>query len=298
MIAWLQLLRWKNLIIIIATQFLLYWTSFKEYTPEGNISLYYVLLLILCTIMVAGSGFIINDLFDLKTDFINRPRHQWLIGIYFSLNDTIYAYYALVIVGGLIAMFLSIRLEFYYSYLFYPFSIYLFWLYSKFLKCSCFWGNILISIFISSVVLIIPYLFYEKIQYWRSTDYERYSDVVQKIIQLSVFAFGMNFFREIIKDIEDEYGDRKTYCSTAPVVFGIEKCRMIAQVVLIAVILWGLYSCFILVKKNPLIYTTLIILPPIIIFLKLLKKTTIDYENITKLAKWYMLTGMLYLSIM
>ncbi|MEO6190173.1 MAG: hypothetical protein ABIO44_07215, partial [Saprospiraceae bacterium] len=148
---WLQLIRWQNLLLIILTQILIYYKLFSSITSANSIVFYDVCLFVICTVIIAVGGFVINDICDIPNDFINKSPHKWVIGNTINIPEATTFYYSITLIGGIIAIYLSIKYEFYYSYLLYPICIYLFWIYSKYLKCSSFLGNIFVSLFISGV---------------------------------------------------------------------------------------------------------------------------------------------------
>lgn len=86
--AFLKLIRIQNLIIIAGTQYLMRWAiihpllghsygfggeEIKQLTGfELQFNEFYFFLLVLSTIFLTASGYVINDYFDTKTDILNR----------------------------------------------------------------------------------------------------------------------------------------------------------------------------------------------------------------------------------
>ncbi len=75
--AWLRLIRWNNLLIILLTQ-LLAWVCvimpMRHYAAVPMLlNAPNFLCLSLSTILIAAAGYIINDYFDIKIDTINKP---------------------------------------------------------------------------------------------------------------------------------------------------------------------------------------------------------------------------------
>jgi len=93
------------------------------------------------------------------------------------------------------------------------------------------------------------------------------------------FAFIVSLIREVVKDIEDEVGDRKYGCRTMPIVWGINSSKVFIAVWIIT--LFGSLSAimvYALINKWYYIglYILTILLPIIAnIFLKLKKAMTI-----------------------
>jgi 4-hydroxybenzoate polyprenyltransferase len=84
-LAFVRLIRWPNLLIIAFTQYFtriflileadLTWSNVIEVLD------YQLALIVLSTLFIAASGYIINDYYDIKIDLINKP-HRVVIGRY------------------------------------------------------------------------------------------------------------------------------------------------------------------------------------------------------------------------
>jgi 4-hydroxybenzoate polyprenyltransferase len=140
------------------------------------------------------------------------------------------------------------------------------------------------------VVLINPDIFNQLI-YW--------------VIGFSVFAFFINLFREIVKDIEDFEGDIEYGRNTLPVVLGFKTSRVVAASILLGVViviayLFGAYLNY-LPRTASFDYLTLtyiivaLIVPIFYMLIKLLSaERKEDYHYVSQLAKYIMLSGLLY----
>jgi 4-hydroxybenzoate polyprenyltransferase len=91
------------------------------------------IILTLSTVLITASGYIINDIYDYKTDLINKPEKLW-IGTFISPKEAILFYLILTILSLILLYFL-------------PNPI--------------FWGNFLVS-FLISTALIQPYILYQQ----------------------------------------------------------------------------------------------------------------------------------------
>ncbi|MGY8989241.1 MAG: UbiA family prenyltransferase, partial [Flavobacteriales bacterium] len=94
----LKLIRSTNLLLIALTQLLIHFFILQE-----NLVTNFVLLLLI-TLFITASGYIINDIFDVKTDKINKT--DLIIGNSISARNAIVWYY----LSSLIAIILSIYL--------------------------------------------------------------------------------------------------------------------------------------------------------------------------------------------
>jgi 4-hydroxybenzoate polyprenyltransferase len=75
-----QLVRWKNLLIaggtILLTKYAIFEPAINTLFPFSSPSLNLIetLLLAISVMTIAAGGYIINDINDIKTDLINKPK--------------------------------------------------------------------------------------------------------------------------------------------------------------------------------------------------------------------------------
>lgn len=163
-------------------------------------------LLVNSTVILTASGYMINDYYDVKIDYVNRPE-EVVIGRGMKRRMVMILHTLLNLVGiGL-------------GYLVHPrigvinfFAAFLLWLYSNSLKRLPFIGNLTVAGLTGLSVWIIGYY---------------YQDSQMPILTYAIFAFFINLIREIIKDIEDRPGDRKHGCRTLPIVVGFRNTKKI-----------------------------------------------------------------------
>lgn len=109
---WIKIIRPNNLIIVAAAQFLFQHTIIMRIYAPRDIVLcgIHFYLFILCTLIIAGSGYIINDIFDRQEDAINKPEKFYLL----NKNDIrkAYIYYVLLVISGAcIAIYLGFKVN-------------------------------------------------------------------------------------------------------------------------------------------------------------------------------------------
>ena len=87
---YLRLIRWQNLLIIALTQYMtryfLIQPFYKLQQLQLQLSNLDFFLLVLVTVVIAAGGYIINDYFDVKIDFINKPDKQ-IVGNQILISD-------------------------------------------------------------------------------------------------------------------------------------------------------------------------------------------------------------------
>jgi geranylgeranylglycerol-phosphate geranylgeranyltransferase len=144
-----------------------------------------VLYAILSTIFITASANIINDIYDIEIDKINKPK-RILASESLSVSSAWLFYHIFNICGLLFAVLIS---QFMTAIAFV--AIILLYLYSHYFKRTIILGNILVS-FLSGLAFICGAL---AVDDWKAGIFP------------AIFAFLFHFGREVIKDLEDLDGD-------------------------------------------------------------------------------------------
>ena len=221
---WLQLIRWKNLAIIFFTQFLAWYCVILPCTPL-YLDWVNFLLLSLSTLLIAASGYIINDYFDLKIDAINRP-HKMVLGKSIAPKTAIIIHFVLNIIALLLAGFVAVIEHCLLLPLLQLGCTVLLWFYSTHYKRAYMIGNIVVSLL--TALTIITLVLYEPVMLniahlpYFNTTHQHSSLPFWVLLLYAYFAFMLNWMREIVKDMEDFVGDANEGCQTLPIKKGIK----------------------------------------------------------------------------
>ena len=301
----LKLIRFPNLIIVFLTQYLLQYLILIPTFDKGNLSPlldhFHFFILVLSTMVIAAGGYIINDLEDYEIDLLNKPD-KVIINKHISAYNAHLIYWGLTGFGFLISLYLAFYVDNLPLLLIYPFAVLLLYLYSKALKKSILWGNLIVSLFCAFVAGIVLFAERENV-FQLTTQNSDYGSIVLEIFTFyMLFAFFATMFREIVKDIEDVDGDKKLGCTTMPIAWGTSKAKGVA--LFFAIIFLGILMDWILSEEQieidaGLIYLVIgIILPMLFAMYKLLKANTKkEFHFISQLAKYIMFSGILYLLV-
>lgn len=175
-----------------------------------------LLMLSVSTLSIAAAGYIINDYYDVKIDFINKPDRVVVgksITRRFALLFHIILSFAGIVIGFLLSWWVgSVNI----------FSVFLLWLYSNNLKRLPFIGNFAVALLTGLSILVVDAL---------------YPTHHSLIWTYATFAFFMTLVREIVKDMEDLKGDGTFGCKTLPIVWGIRKTKILMYIILVIFIL-------------------------------------------------------------
>ena len=172
--------------MVVLTQ-LLFWFFIivpihNHYGSTPDLMLWQVGLLVLSTVLIAAGGYVINDYYDVKIDYINKPE-KVIVGKTISRRTTMLLH-ALLSYGGIfIALLVSWKLALADTLI-----VMLLWYYSNRLKCTPLWGNFAVGILTAMVVIVLPMYFGEL----------KYAYLV-----FAFFAFLITIIRELTKDLEE-----------------------------------------------------------------------------------------------
>ena len=195
-----SVIRIYNILIIVTAQYL---TSIFILSPNTDIIKIifdpYLFLIILCSSIAIGSGYIINNFYDDEKDLINRPI-KYNIDKAVKKNTKLKFYLFLNFVVIALAFVISYR-----AIIFFSLYIFFLWLYSHKLKRILFIGNLFYSI-----LTVTP--FFAILLYYKNIDLI--------IVAYALFLFFIILLKDITKDLKNLVGDFSLNYQTIPVVFG------------------------------------------------------------------------------
>lgn len=270
----IKLTRVGNLLIIAIAQFFVAAFVVNQHSLR-DISLW---ILSLSTVLIAAGGYIINDYYDVKIDYVNKP-HRVVVGKDIARRQAILFHVVLSCLGVALGVLLGWRILAVNI-----FSVLLLWWYSNNLKRLALVGNLAVALLTGLSIYAVEIL---------------YKTGNQIILLYAAFAFFMTLIREIIKDMEDLKGDTTFGCKTLPIVYGIRKTKLI---------LYGLVLLFLIIVTvvniiyEPLpfsYYVFFLYVPLVFVVYRLMRAdTTKDFRRLSNLCKIIMLLGILSLAFL
>ncbi|MCX6351184.1 MAG: geranylgeranylglycerol-phosphate geranylgeranyltransferase [Bacteroidetes bacterium] len=276
----LRLIRWKNLIIILLCQLCVFF-----FLRESYCSFHFdfrIVFLFLSTVLIAASGYIINDYSDLKIDAVNKPE-SIVVSRYLSSRQTLLFYFIFNVVGVSLGFYLHYKLG-----IIDVIVAWLLWRYSVSFKYKLFIGNLIVAAMLALSLLVVDFPFKDIMRNW--------------LIFYSSFAFLTGLIREIIKDVEDQEGDALYGCRTIPIVYGIYKTKIILNYLMLAMV--GLlvfvigYFCYWRDWMFVSYLSTFVLLPMVYtLWLSSKADTKKDFTNLSRLIKLTMVMGILSMGL-
>lgn len=292
----LKLIRYKNLMMLAFMQLVFRYGFLKLQNVPLALNDWQYLLLVLSTVLIAAAGYVINNIFDQNTDRENKPNNV-IVGRTISESSAYNIYAALNVTGVFIGFYLSnviAKPGFAALFILIAATLYM---YATSLKQMLIVGNLVVAILLAfSVIIIGIYDLYPTIT---GENQQVMAILFSILIDYAVFAFFINFLREIIKDLEDLNGDYNQGMKTLPIVLGVKrtsKLVFILSFIPIITLLFYIKNYFMANNLNfAALYSIIFILAPLFYFTvkSWQPKNKKDFQNLSVLLKWILLLGIL-----
>ena len=304
----LRLARWQNVLMIAMVIYVMEkWvvTPLLSVAYFGEQLPWYILFLMtIGWCLIAAGGYVINDYFDVKIDAINRPD-RLIITRTVSKQQAMTYYRLLTILGIVCGIAGAWLLKSWILGLLFVFVPGLLWFYSASYKRLLLIGNLTVALVTGATPLLVAIgnVAYLKLRYGNINGINvlEYTTLPHDIFiwtgGFAVFAFLSTLIREIIKDMEDQMGDREMECHSLPIVWGELPTKIIVTVLLAlmsAAISWLAWR----VIPSPLTtrYALFGLLVPIacVLYLLWMARIPSDYRTAQRVMKFVMLMGVLF----
>jgi len=247
-----------------------------------------VLIILTCCLTAAG-GYIINDLFDVETDHINRPNKR-ILKRDISHKAAIVYYIILTSLGQICGYYAGLGIGLFASAI-----AVLLYFYSSDLKAMGLPGNSLIAFMSGSVIYIASRGIHEI----HSAYFAEYA----------FLAFLLTMARELVKDAEDIEGDKEQGCETFPILYGTRKTNILSNVILALIVIFLVTAAYLLsiepffnvkstIEIHRFVYPAFLVLALVPMILKSMwmigkANNKRDYKKISKWLKLTMLVGLI-----
>ncbi|WP_092206871.1 geranylgeranylglycerol-phosphate geranylgeranyltransferase [Bizionia echini] len=294
----LLLIRWKNLFMIALMQLLIKYALLEPFGVAITLNGFGFFLLILATVSLAAGGNIINDIFDQDTDTVNKPK-KVIVGKSLSEKTAYSLFIGFNVLGVLIGFYLSHLVGRSGFFALFVVVSGLLYLYASYLKQIILIGNIVISVLVALSIIMVG--LFELLPAITPQNQETQLTFFKIILDYALFAFCINFIREMVKDIEDIDGDYKAGMNTLPIAIGRSRATQVTLALTFIPLAAVIYYVVTYLYHNLWIasYFLLFVVAPLIyVIIRLFQaKLKADYHIISNLLKLIMLFGMLSLLI-
>jgi len=293
LLGYFKLIRPINILMIIYVQVIIKYVVFGKNEVIVAMNNFQFALLVLATVLIAAAGNVVNDIFDVNVDSINKPAKVivWRV----IPERAAYNFYIILNVLGVgIGFYLSNQLGRPGLAAIFIVVSALLYIYATHLKAMLIVGNILISLLVAMSLLVMV-LF----------DIFPVIDVVNRELQLHYtgvillyagFAFFINLIREIVKDLEDIDGDQNGGRQTLPIVFGRKRATsmvFVLGIVAMLAILFYTYKSIAHFQTVTIMYFVFMVCAPLLYFCIQAwdAKNKKRYARLSLILKITMITG-------
>jgi 4-hydroxybenzoate polyprenyltransferase len=288
----LKLIRFKNLLIIAFVQCVIKYVLFDAFEAFTTLSYFQFAFLTVSTLCIAAAGYIFNDIQDMATDAINKP-HKVLIGKNISKDFAYNLYMILTLFGVGLGMYVANSIDKNSFFSLFVLSAGLLYVYSNTLKPIAIVGNLTVSLLVALSLLIIG--IFDLMPAITEQNKAFQKTMFSVLIDYSLFAFFINFIRELVKDIEDINGDHSQNMKTLPIILGQSRTAKISFGLCLIAIAGIMYyvSTYFYKHSFVILYMLILVVAPLIYCaIKLFSaKQKKEFTQVSFILKLTMLTG-------
>ena len=295
----LRLVRFQNLLVVALTQLLVYYRiilpALDVQSIEGVLRPWKFFELCLVTLAITASGYLINDLRDVRIDAINHPGKNMVLKL--GKPNVQWIFGSMVFVGYLFALLLAFRLGERQLLFLFPLAIAVLAAYSVTLKRIPFVGNFLVALYCAGVPGVLVLSERAALSELIAVNPALGLDTVRVCVLFMAFAFVATLLRELVKDLEDIRGDTQEGRRTLPVILGVTMSRQLAIVLAVMVILSILCPVFLgwpaFLQPPMLICIGLLLVGVLLILIQLMRaRQQVDYHQLSLQIKFLLIGGL------
>lgn len=297
MISFLHLIRYKNLIMVFLSMFLTKYFLIESFISTPLLSDIDFIILTTSILLITMGGYLINDIYDIESDKINKPDKVYISRI-ISIKSGLFLYFLTSITGLILGFYLSINKNLNHLSGFFIVTVILLFIYTKILKKLPLIGNIIVALLVSLPIFLVYEFDHSMISIKDIFDNLFLSIIIFFYL---LFAFLTTLIREIIKDLQDIKGDNKFKLKTLPILIGNKRTinfvvflSFLLQLLLLLVLIDSFKNDYYLI----LIFSiTLSLLVAYLIYKLRVPFKNNPYQLLSSLMKIIMLVGVLSMTI-
>lgn len=297
MISFLHLIRYKNLLMVFLSMFLTKYFLIESFISTPLLSDIDFIILTTSILLITMGGYLINDIYDIESDKINKPGKVYISRI-ISIKSGLFLYFLTSITGLILGFYLSINKNLNHLSGFFIVTVILLFIYTKILKKLPLIGNIIVALLVSLPIFLVYEFDHSMISIKDIFDNLFLSIIIFFYL---LFAFLTTLIREIIKDLQDIKGDNKFKLKTLPILIGNKRTinfvvflSFLLQLLLLLVLIDSFKNDYYLI----LIFSiTLSLLVAYLIYKLRVPFKNNPYQLLSSLMKIIMLVGVLSMTI-
>jgi len=297
MISFLTLIRYKNLLMVFLSMFLTKYFLIESFISNTLLSDIDFIILATSVLLITMGGYIINDIYDIESDKINKPDKVFITTV-ISMKNGLFLYFLTTITGLILGFYLSINKNLNHLSGYFIITVILLFVYTKILKKLPLIGNVIVALLVSLPIFLV-YEFDHSMISIKDIFENLFLSII--IFFYLLFAFLTTLIREIIKDLQDIKGDNKFKLKTLPIMIGNKRTinfvvflSFLLQLLLLLVLIDSLKNDYYLISFFS--FTLSLLVSYLIYKLRVPFKNN-QYQHLSSLMKIIMLVGVLSMTI-
>ncbi len=299
MLIYLKLIRAGNLVFIALTMFLIKYGLFEPFGVAITLNLFGFSMLVLAVVLVAAAGYVINDIYDVSADLRNKPDRTFIQNK-ISEKSAYRIFFILNIIGVGLGFYLSNMIGRPGFSAFFIFGSAILYLYNSQFQQTILVGNILVSIIVGLIPIGVG--LYDLLPAITPENKQTQSTIFSILIDYSIFAFLINFLREIVKDQQDMDGDYNAGYRTLPIVFGKSRTNKILFAIgfiPLGFLIYYIYQ-YLFENTRAVVYTLFLLVAPLLYFQIniLTAKKKSEYALLSKILKAVLFFGLISIGLL
>lgn len=216
MISILHLIRYKNLLMVFLSMFLTKYFLIESFISSPLLSDIDFIILTISILLITMGGYLINDIYDIESDKINKPDKVYITKI-ISIKNGQFLYFLTSITGLILGLYLSVNKNLNHLSGYFIVTVIILFVYTKILKKLPLIGNVIVALLVSLPIFLVYEFDHSMISIKDIFDNLFLSIIIFFYL---LFAFLTTLIREIIKDLQDIKGDNKLKLKTLPIMIG------------------------------------------------------------------------------
>lgn len=174
------------------------------------------IILTISILLITMGGYLINDIYDIESDKINKPDKVYITTI-ISIKNGQFLYFLTSITGLILGLYLSVNKNLNHLSGYFIVTVIILFVYTKILKKLPLIGNVIVALLVSLPIFLVYEFDHSMISIKDIFDNLFLSIIIFFYL---LFAFLTTLIREIIKDLQDIKGDNKLKLKTLPIMIG------------------------------------------------------------------------------
>jgi 4-hydroxybenzoate polyprenyltransferase len=299
MSAFFKIIRFPNVLMTLLTQVVIVYGLLLPAGIVTALAWWQLVLLLLATAFLTASGNVINDIYDVEIDRVNKPE-KLLVTKSISEKNAFNMYIILTVLAVVCGFILANSIQKPIFAIIFIAAAFVLYLYASSLKGILLIGNLVISIMVGLVIIITG--IFELLPSINPENKEAYKVVFTLLIKFGLLAFLINLVKEWVKGCENVNGDKAGGRSTLAIALGRSRAAKVIAVFIFGILIllgWYVYE-YLYLNDLVVYYIVFAIMGPLMYVMIQLwtAQTKKQFHLLSTILKIILLLGILSIGIL